>query len=51
MKDEITLFKHKTDGGAIYITDNHDFSKATVVIRLDGGVEVITLEGLKALVI
>jgi len=41
---KITLFEHITTGGAIYLTDNHDFSKATVVIRLDGGAELIRCE-------
>ena len=38
---QIILFKHITDGGAIYLTDNHNFAKATIVIRLDGGAELI----------
>ena len=35
---QIILFKHITDGGAVYLTDNHNFAKATIVIRLDGKV-------------
>lgn len=27
---------HVTDGGAVYISDSHDFSKATFFIRMDG---------------
>lgn len=41
MEETYVLFKHVTDGGAIYLTDNHDFSEAKIVIRLDGGKEVI----------
>lgn len=44
MKEEITLFLHVTDGGAIYYTDNHDFFEATVVIRVDGGLEIIIFD-------
>lgn len=36
-----TLFLHITDGGAIYLTDNHNFFEAKIVIRLDGGEELI----------
>ena len=36
-RDTIKLVKHITTGGACYLTDNHQFSKATIVIRLDGG--------------
>lgn len=39
--DNIILHRHVTSGGAIYLTDNHNFSKATIVIRLDGGAELI----------
>ena len=38
---EVELFRHTTDGGAVYMTDNHDFKDATVVIRLDGGAVLI----------
>jgi hypothetical protein len=41
MKEEYVLFLHVTDGGAIYLTDNHDFFEAKIVIRLDGGAELI----------
>ena len=41
MEETYVLFKHVTDGGAIYLTDNHDFFEAKIVIRLDGGVELI----------
>ena len=44
MKEEITLFLHVTDGGAVYYTDNHDFFLATVVIRVDGGLEIIRFD-------
>ena len=36
-KDTIKLVKHITTGGACYLTDNHQFSKASLIIRLDGG--------------
>lgn len=37
MKKEksITLVKHKTSGGATYLTDNHSFAKAKLIIRID----------------
>jgi len=38
------LIQHTTSGGAIYLTDNHNFSKAKIVIRLDGGAELIRCE-------
>ena len=44
MKEEITLYLHVTDGGAIYYTDNHSFFEATVVIRVDGGLEIIIFD-------
>ncbi len=40
-KKEIKLVRHTTSGGAIYLTDNHDFGKAKIIIRLDGGPELI----------
>jgi hypothetical protein len=43
-----TLFRHITDGGAEYLTDNHMFADAKIVIRLDGGAELVTCEGMKA---
>lgn len=36
----VTLYYHKTDGGAEYLTDNHRFSEATIIIRLDGKPEI-----------
>lgn len=33
--DEIVLFVHITDGGAIYLTDNHNLFEAKIIIRLD----------------
>jgi hypothetical protein len=33
---EIVLFRHVTDGGAVYLTDNHNFAQANVIVRLDG---------------
>lgn len=44
MKEEYTLFLHVTDGGARYLTDNHNFSEAKIVIRLDGGAELLRCE-------
>ena len=44
MKEEITLFLHVTDGGAVYYTDNHDFFEATVVIRVDDGLEIVCFD-------
>ena len=42
MKEKkITLICHITDGGAVYLTENHDFSKTKLVIRLDGGAELV----------
>lgn len=37
---KITLHRHVTDGGAVYLTDNHSFAKAKIIIRLDGGAEL-----------
>jgi hypothetical protein len=42
-----TLFRHVTAGGAEYLTDNHMFADATLIIRLDGGAELVTCEGMK----
>ena len=44
MKDEYTLLLHITDGGAIYLTDSHNFSEAKIIIRLDGGAELLRCE-------
>ena len=41
MITEITLFTHVTDGGAVYLTNNHSFKDASTIIRLDGGPELI----------
>ena len=41
MMTEITLFTHVTDGGAVYLTDNHNFFGANVIIRLDGGATLV----------
>jgi len=41
MKEEYMLFLHVTDGGARYLTDNHNFALAKIVIRLDGGTELL----------
>lgn len=35
MKEEYVLFTHITDGGAIYLTDNHNLFEAKIIIRLD----------------
>lgn len=44
MKEEYTLFLHVTDGGAMYLVDNHNFALANIIIRLDGWVELIRCE-------
>ncbi|CAB4174980.1 hypothetical protein UFOVP965_99 [uncultured Caudovirales phage] len=41
MITEITLLAHVTDGGAVYLTDNHEFKDAKVIIRLDGMPELL----------
>jgi hypothetical protein len=33
--DEIVLFVHITDSGAIYLTDSHNLFEAKIIIRLD----------------
>ena len=38
--EKITLHRHVTTGGAVYLTDNHSFAKAKIIIRLDGGAEL-----------
>ena len=41
----IKLYKHVTDGGAIYLTDVEDnFAKSRIIIRLDGEPEAIIRE-------
>jgi hypothetical protein len=37
---KITLHRHVTTGGAVYLTDNHNFAKAKIIIRLDGVTEL-----------
>ena len=37
-KNHITLFKHVTDGGAVYLTDDFVLALAKVAIRLNGKV-------------
>jgi len=37
----IQIFKHVTDGGATYLTDNHSFADADIIIRIDGGAELV----------
>lgn len=44
MKEEYTLFTHITDGGAIYLTDNHNFADAKIIIRIDYGPELLKCE-------
>ena len=39
--DEYKLFRHVTTGGAVYLTDGHSFKDAKIVIRLDGGAELV----------
>lgn len=36
MEEQIVLFIHKTDGGAVYLVDNDSFAFAKIIIRLDG---------------
>jgi hypothetical protein len=38
---KVPLLRHITDGGAVYLMDNHDGYKATTVIRLDGGAVLV----------
>ncbi len=40
-KDSVLLHRHTTDGGAVYLTDNHRFADAKIIIRLDGGAEML----------
>lgn len=44
MKEGITLYLHVTNGGAIYYTDNHNFFDATILIRVDGGIEILRFD-------
>jgi|Laugrefabdmm15dn_1035133.scaffolds.fasta_scaffold02523_4 hypothetical protein len=41
---KITLHRHVTTGGAVYLTDNHNFAKAKIIIRLDGVTELSKCE-------
>jgi hypothetical protein len=38
---QLAVFRHVTDGGAIYLTDNHNFEKATLLIRIDGAPKIL----------
>jgi hypothetical protein len=38
--EKIVLHRHVTTGGAVYLTDNHMFGEAKIVIRLDGKPEL-----------
>lgn len=35
MTEQITLFKHTTDGGAVYLVDNHSFREAKIIISFN----------------
>ena len=37
----ITLLTHITAGGVVYLTDDHNFRYAKIIIRLDGGEDLI----------
>jgi len=41
MKNVYVLFPHIKDGGAVYLTDNDTFGLANIIIRIDGGVELL----------
>jgi hypothetical protein len=34
------LLVHVTDGGAVYVTDNHDFKEAGIIIRIDNHINL-----------
>lgn len=39
---EVKLYRHVTDGGAVYLLDSTTgFANATIIIRLDGGAELV----------
>jgi hypothetical protein len=40
-KNVTTLIRHTTDGGAVYLQDAPRVGDATIVIRLDGGAELL----------
>jgi hypothetical protein len=42
--ESIRLVRHVTTGGAVYLTDNHNFAKAKIIIRLDGVTELSKCE-------
>lgn len=45
MKEKvIKLVIHVTDGGAVYLVDNHRIADASIIIRLDGGAELLKCE-------
>lgn len=44
MEESYVLFTHVTDGGAIYLTDSHLFAYAKIIIRIDGGAELLRCE-------
>ena len=41
---EYILFLHITDGGAMYLVDNDNFFEAKIIIRIDGGAELLKCE-------
>lgn len=41
---EYVLKFHVTNGGAVYLTDNDYFFDAKIVIRVDGGIELLKCE-------
>jgi len=36
--DTRTLLTHVTDGGAVYVSDNHKFADASIVVRIDASI-------------
>lgn len=36
--DKRTLLTHVTDGGAVYVSDNHAFRQASIVVRIDASI-------------
>lgn len=46
---EFELYRHVTSGGAIYLTDNHAFANAKIIIRLDGKAPELTLRDFEAI--
>ena len=43
-RERIILFRHGTDGGAVYLTESEPFSESRIIIRLDGGAELMKCE-------